>query len=118
MSSTGLQNTKILPIFQTETIAASGSATSESQNLSRSIGYQSLQYEVTGSGTVSFTFQVSNDGVTFSTPPDAVAIISGITAGTGLAPIELTTIARYMKIIATETGGADSVTVSCWLTIQ
>jgi len=107
----------VTKIFDSVEIAASGVSTSAAQNLNGTIGYQSLQYAVTGSGTVELTFQVSNDGVTFSTPPDAAVIISGVTVGTGLVQIEMTTIAKYIKIIATETGGADSVTITIWLSV-
>jgi hypothetical protein len=33
-------------------------------------------------------------------------------------PIEMTTLARYIRIIATEVGGSSSVTINAWLAIQ
>jgi hypothetical protein len=110
--------TQNIKVFDGVTIAASGADTSETQDVSRSVGYQSLQYTITGSGTVTFTFEVSNDGVTFSTPSGASAIGTTLGAGSDVLPIEMTTLARYIRIIATEVGGSSSVTINAWLAIQ
>jgi len=106
-------------IFDAEVLAASGTATSSAIDLNqfKARGYFGLQYTIAGSGTVKFEYQLSNNGVTFVEPAAAVDIGSSLTAGNGylsFAPA----CARYIQIVATETGGANGVTITGVLAVQ
>jgi hypothetical protein len=111
-------------IFSAEAISASASATSLAIPLDsfKLEGFFSLQVTVAGSGTAKFTYQLSNDGVTYAVPSDAAGtavddIVTALTAGSTIHSFS-PPMAKYMKIICTETGGANSVTVTAWLGVQ
>lgn len=106
------------------TVAASGSASSTAidfANMNRSWqpdGYFSIQVAVTGDGTAKFEYLISNDGTNFLEPSAASDITTGVTKTSGpgsdgkdiysFTPLPC----RWMKIKVTETGGADSITVT------
>jgi len=110
--------TKAIKIFDAVNVPAGGSVSSAICDLTRTQGYQSLQYTITGSGTVSFTFSLSNDGKNFATPDGATAIGEDLIAGSGLLPITLASLATHIKIIATETGGTNSATITAVLAVK
>ena len=96
-----------------QTIAASGSLTSDSFDLNKYTpdGYFAIQFKFTGSGTIALTYTMSNNDSTFGTPNDGGEIATGLTAGTYLYQFDVEPF-RYIKIIATETGTSDSVTIA------
>lgn len=111
-----LRNTNTVTI-STGTISASGSYTTDAYNCSELQGYFSLQWTVTGDGTMKAEVLVSNDGNTFvEIDPD---IITGQTktsgmSGTNMADFDVTP-CNQLKIKFTETGGANSIAVSARL---
>ena len=116
----GIAPIKVVRTHNAVAIALSQNAASDIIELNRYVsnGYFSLQYYVTGDGTVKFEYQLSNDGVNFVEPSSASDIASSITktSGPGSDGRDLVSFspppAAYMKIVATETGGANSVTVT------
>ena len=101
-------------------IAASGSFTSNALNLDelKPNGYFSIQYLISGSGTCKFEYLCSNDGSNFVSPIGAVAIASGKTSSNNGELVSFTPPAcKYLKIKCTETGGANTATVSVFLAI-
>ena len=99
-------------------VAASGTGTSSAVDL-RSLtqtGAFALHYTIAGSGTASLSFSQSATATgTFVTY--ATAIATGKTAGTYYTPFA-PPVAPYMKILATETGGAQGITVTARLVVQ
>jgi len=85
-------------------------------------GYFSLQITLAGSGTGKFTYEMSNDGTTFNVPVNKAGtavddIYTALTAGdviVGFSP----PMARYIRIICTETLDANSITATAWLAVQ
>jgi hypothetical protein len=117
----------IKPLYKSA-IAASGSWTSETIDLAKlSNEYKlSLQANITGDGTVTIDILASNDGVNFvDTGTDVFTTVTK-TSGPGsdgkLAPVIITTAmlkySRYFRIRATETVGANTVTVDLSLFVQ
>lgn len=96
-----------------QTIAASGSLTSDAFDLCRYTpnGYFGIQFKYTGSGTIALTYTMSNNGTTFAAPNDGGSIATGLSAGTHLYQFEPEPF-RYIKIIATETGTSDEAVVT------
>lgn len=90
-------------------IEAGGSFTSEAVDVSNLTGKGSLQWAITGSGTVKFEVLVSNDGTTFFDIDTDIA--DSKTAGAGMAAFDFT-ICNSLKIKITETGSTDPATVS------
>ena len=87
-------------------------------------GYFSLQLLVTGLGTIKVEYEVSNNGKIYVVQVDAADVIaSGFTAtsGPGSDGKDLISFepepAKLMKILITETGGANAVAVSADLRI-
>jgi hypothetical protein len=117
----------IKPLYKSA-IAASGSWTSETIDLAKlSNEYKlSIQAVITGDGTVTIDILASNDGVNFVDTATDVLAGATKTGGPGsdgkYAPINLSTAmlkyARYFKVRATETGGANTVTVDLSLFVQ
>jgi len=111
-------------IFSAETITASGTATSTATDLSNMAGFFTIQVAVSGSGTCKIEYLLSNDGTNYLEPTSASDIATGVTATSGpgtdgkniysFSP----EMAKYIKIKITETGGANTVTVTAWLAIQ
>ena len=100
-----------------QTIAASGSLTSDSFDLNKYTpnGYFAIQFKFTGSGTIALTYTMSNNDSTFASPTSesgsSGTIATGLTAGTYLYQFKPETF-RYLKIVATETGTSDDAVVS------
>jgi len=74
-------------------------------------GFASLQVEISGSGTLKIEQTTSNDGLTFNEPSGASDIVTALTTGSAIYPFDLS-FAKYLRILLTETGGADSVTIT------
>jgi len=100
--------------FATGTISASGSYTSDAFDCNQLSGYFSLQWTVTGDGTMKAEVLTSNDGTTFNDVDSdiitAQAKTSGV-SGTNMASFEVTP-CNQLKIKFTETGGASSIAVA------
>jgi len=82
-------------------------------------GFFSLQLIMTGTGTLQGEYLLSNDGVNFVTPtgvPDS-PIFTGFTAGVDMFSYE-PMLCRYLRILLTETGGINPVTVTGILAYQ
>jgi len=123
-----------LPIIKNKTIATSGIFTSEAIDIQalKLRGDITLQVEVTGDGTCKFEFSQSNNfiangpnaGGDFQKPVDGFAILDSFTktSGTDSDGKDVANVSMFnsqaFKIICTETGGADSVTVDAWLSMQ
>lgn len=109
-----------IKLFSSQNIAASASATSGAVDL-REIAQEgrfSIYATVTGSGTLKLEYLVApeKDG-TFIEPAGASDVATGLTAGNAAASFS-PVLAPFLKIKATETGGAQGVTLSLWLNIQ
>ena len=107
-------------VFSAQALTTGGTSTSAAIDLGSTAqnGNFSLQYSKTGSGVVTVTYSLSNDGTTFATPSTAVDIATSIAAG---AQSDLTDFtvepARWMKIIITETG-TNSAVFTGWVAID
>ena len=99
-------------VFTAEAIAASATATSSEIDVlydRNPSGDMSLEFVLTGSGTVTVTWQGGHNQGTFT---DDVTVGSGLTAGTHFLAILNPTLAASGKVKVAETGGADSVTIT------
>ena len=113
-------------VFNAVTVAASGTSLWSGIDLNqvRPDGYFSLQVAVSGDGTAKFEYLISNDNSNYLEPSSAADIAAGITktSGPGSDGKDIYSfnpeMARYLKIKITETGGANSVTITAWLAIQ
>ena len=115
---------KVIKVVDAQTIAAAGTYTSAPISLAVDVGVYSLQFAVSGSGTAKFEYNLTNDYSSYIEPSTAVDIASGITATSGpgsdgkdivsFSPLP----AASMKIVVTETGAANTTTVSAWLATQ
>jgi len=113
-------------VFDSQSVAAGGSATSRKIDLKRTRGYFSLQYVLTGDGTVTLSYELSNDGNIWifpSTCGDSFPL-TGLTKTSGpggdgkdIVPVK-PIIARFIRFKVTETGGANGVTISARLNYQ
>lgn len=116
---TTAQDIRTMTLFNAQSIAASGTASSVAIDLNnfKPAGFFSIQVTLTGSGTGKFEYELSNDGVTYLTPSSAVDIVTAHTVGNDIYSFS-PELARYMKIKITETGGADPIVVTVVLAIQ
>ena len=111
-------------IFDGEVVAASGTALSRVFDLSQAGGQFSIQLELTGDGTAKVEWIGSNDGVDFIKPNNASDIVTAFTktSGPGSDGKHIygfnVSLVKSMKIKITETGGANSVTVTATIAIQ
>jgi hypothetical protein len=113
-----------IKIFDSEVLAASGTATSTAIDLGgiKADGFFSIQIESTGTGTLKTEYLLSNNDSaalagTYLTPGAASDITTTKASGNDIvsfAPI----IGDKMKIKITEDGGAAAITVSAWICIQ
>ena len=100
------------------TVALSTTQTSSVIDLANVRGYFSVQYLITGDGTITLSYTLSNDGSTYLLPSADSDIATGLTktSGPGSDGKDIImfnpSIARFMKITATETGGANSAVVT------
>lgn len=103
-----------IKLFSAQSIAASGSATSEAVDL-REISQEgrfSVYATVTGSGTLKLEYLVSPEkGGTFIEPAGASDAATGLISGNSAASFT-PVLAPFLEIKATETGGAQGVTLS------
>ena len=100
-------------------IAAGGvSYSRDALNVSNMVDMKSVsaQYTVSGSGTCKLDYVCSNDGINYYLPTDTDAVQAGIVAGSGFEEFTIPT-CQWMKLRFTETGGANSVTVTNRLAI-
>lgn len=106
------------------TISASGSSTSAvfptNGILNGVSGFFTLQYAITGDGTAKIEYLSSLDGTNYIEPSSATDIATGLTKTSGSGSdgkdvISFSPIAapKY-KIKVTETGGANSITITVW----
>jgi len=96
------------------TVVASATMDGVPIDLSTFIGYFSLQMVLTGSGTLTVAYELSNSKkapLVWSTPVGATVIASGLTADTYMYKVVPYCVAKWMKLTFTETGTSDSVTV-------
>jgi len=121
-----------IKIIDNQEIAASGTYTSIPINCNdrKLIGNISIQVEVTGDGTASFTWTQSNsydpkDGTgDFVAPSGGNEIETGFTKTSGSASNgkDFFNIPMYnsqwFKILCTETAGVNTLTVNAWLSMQ
>lgn len=113
-------------IFNGESIAASGSKTSNAFNLSsiKPNGFFSLQLELTGDGTGKIEFECSNDGKNFLTPSESEDIVTSHTktSGPGEDGKDIYSFTpppcMYLRIKATETGGGNGIVLNATLVMQ
>ena len=119
----------ITPIMAQETIAASGDSTGgvviDLQD-KRIEGFFSVYVEMVGDGTAKIEYQISHCGSTenFLTPSSATDIVTSHTKTSGpgsdgkdsysFSPV----IGRWMKVLVTETGGADQITITVKIAIS
>ena len=99
-------------VFTSETIAASGTATSDAIDIlydRNPNGDMSLEFVVTGSGTFTVVWQGGHNNGNFT---DDVTVATGLTAGTHFLSIINPTLAAGGKVKVTETGGANSITIT------
>lgn len=105
-------------LFTTQEIIAGASSTSEAIRIRHVSGFFSIYFELTGDGTATVEYLLSHDGITYLTPVSATEIKTGFvkTSGNGsdgkdIIPFE-PELAPFMKIKITETGSADTITVT------
>jgi len=122
------RSTTIKTIFSAEEIAASGSAYSEIFDVAKLAGNASIQLLVTGDGTAKVEWVASNDEdaavAAFIKVNNANDIVTAFTKTSGpgsngkhIYPFNVYLVKR-MAVKITETGGADSVTVTAILALQ
>lgn len=114
--------------FYNEVIAAGGSATFEI-DLERidPEGIMSLEIEVAtagGNGNVDVVWQASNSGDNWITPSGTADIFTAFDASSGpnsdgkdIASFN-PPICRKLRIVATEQGGVNPITITAWLAVQ
>lgn len=111
-----------IKVFDSVAIDASGTSTSMEILAINIQGFFSLEWVITGDGTVKFEVLPSNSGSNFlNTEPDIATGQTKITGpgtdGKNFTSFEIPACHSF-KIICTETGGADAVVVSAWLKAQ
>lgn len=116
----------VIKLFDAQSIAASGNASSIAIDLQRYAmnGFFSVQYLITGDGTLKLEYNLSHDGATYIEPSSASDIGSSLTKTTGpgangkdILPFS-PELSQYLKIKATETGTAQAAVLTLWIAIQ
>ena len=114
-----MKDVETIKVFDAESVVASGTAESDAIDSRHLDGVCSVQYEITGDGTLTLEYLLSLDGVNYITPSGATEIGTSLTKLSGTAGkdvLEFTPeAARYMKILATETGTADTAILTLTL---
>jgi hypothetical protein len=81
-------------------------------------GYFSIYYVITGTGTLKLEYQASAEkSGTYVTPNGASEITTGLTAGQGMYSFS-PMLSPFLRIKATETGGANAAVLSLFLNVQ
>lgn len=115
------KSTTIKEIFTAEAIAKSGVAYSEIIDVRQLAGNASLQITLAGTGTATFDWIASNDETAliaaFVKPSNANDIVVDMAAGTAIYSFTIKLVGR-MAIRVTETGGANSITVTAIIALQ
>lgn len=102
----------------TGTIAASGDWTQPNPiTLSKNEGFFSVQSTLTGTGTAKIEYLVSNDGITYVTPSGASDIVTAQTVGSDFYSFNPEP-CKFMKLKVTETGTANSVSLTLNFLVQ
>ena len=107
-------------VFNARAVAASTTIYSVPMDLGRQFkprGYFSLQVVSTGTGTAKITYQLSNDGSTFVTPATATDIVTAHTVGSNFYSFS-PAMAKFIRIVAEETGGVNPITLTATLAVQ
>ncbi len=102
-------------------LAAGHSYSPVSVNVEGLEGFFAIQARIEGDGTARISYEISADGVNYVTPVNAPDIVTGITKTSGpkgdgrvYAQFE-PDFGRYLKIVITETGGANSIIPTVFL---
>jgi hypothetical protein len=110
---------KIVDVFSSESLAASGSATSGVIGVDLCGCAATIQLAITGDGTIKVEYLASNDDENFVTPDSVSEIATGLTKTPGNEIYAFTVPAvKSIKIKITETGTSDSVGVSVKLALR
>ncbi|MBI5846072.1 MAG: hypothetical protein HZB23_15550 [Deltaproteobacteria bacterium] len=116
--------TGVVTLLNAQAISAGDTYTSSTVNLTNAEGLISWYIELTGDGTASFVYQTSNDGVSFAEPEGVTAVVSGFTktsggSANGKAMEQISVeFARYMRVLVTETGGAEAIAVTLKMAVR
>jgi len=115
-------------LFSSESVAASGSATSAVTDLKRFRDFNgnfAIQYAISGSGTVKFEYESSIDGTNYIQPTGSADIATGLSASSGpgsdgkdIADFTVAEACRYIRVKVTETGTSDAATVTAYMCIS
>ncbi len=114
----------VIKIFDGVVVTAGGTALSAAIDLTLSGRNLSLQLQVTGDGTLKAEKELSNNETDYLIPEGGGEIIANVTKTSGpgtngkLIKAFTTEVAGILKILLTETGGANPVTVTGWLAVQ
>ncbi len=98
----------------TLTVAASGTGYSVPVDAANIAGIFSVQLVITGSGTLTLGYELSNTEeapFTWSTPVGASTIATGLTAGTYMYKVEPYCLGKRIRLYFTETGTSDSASI-------
>lgn len=118
---------RVFQMWSSESINASANDTSDKKvDLAglKPNGYFSIQLTLTGDGTAKIEYLLSNDDITYLEPSSATDIVTGFTktSGPGSDGNDIFTFSpemtRYLKLKATETGGANGIVVTAVLAVQ
>ena len=116
--------TGVVTLLNAQAISAAGTYTSSTVNLTNAEGLVSLQITLTGDGTASIVYQTSNDGTTFAEPEGVTAVVSGFTKtsggssnGNAMEQISVE-FAKYVRLLVTETGGAEAIAVTIKMAVR
>lgn len=119
------KSTTTKALFTAEAILANADSTSDAIDISQATGFFSLQVALTGDGTAQFEYLASNDGTTYITQSAAADLIfTGFTktSGPGSDGKDIITfepeLCKFIKIKCTETGGANSITITSTIAVQ
>ncbi|MBW2094196.1 MAG: hypothetical protein JRI80_04840 [Deltaproteobacteria bacterium] len=118
------KTTSIMTVFDSEEVAANGSALSDAIDVGQNGGSFSVQVALTGDGTMKLEWLGSLDGQNFLVPNGASEIVTGFTKTSGpgsdgkhiysFSP----SLVKALKLKISETGGLDSITGTVTLAVQ
>ncbi len=119
-----MKEVSVVKVFNAVAVAADDSEESKDIDLNtfKPEGDFSLQIDVSGDGTASVEYLVSNDGINFFAPVGSSAIFSSFTKSSGTAGKAIDAfvpeVGRYMKIKVTETAKSSGIVISAWLAMR